>query len=212
MSLLLRPTLGPTLQPLTAAPIASTPATGTTWDPAHTRDLTLSVGNTVATSSVQEIGAVRGTTSKNSGKRRLRFVPVFSGTAADSEVLVGVGPDSFDPVDGVGAARYLYLTGYGLYADGTLYAEGVSSALGITFASGEAVFCDVDYPAGKGWFDTIANAYAVDREAGTNPHFNFTPNSALWPGAEVYANDETPSASVTLDCTASSGTFAANDS
>lgn len=169
------------------------------WGP-RSGAVVLSNGDFTATAYNNAAAWVLSSASRSAGRRALRFVVNFTGDPTDEETLVGVVSDA--------KGGSINQNGYSICADGVLNCMGATSATAITFASGEDVFCYLDLYAGKGWFDTAADATASDREAGINPHFSFTAGP-MRAGSDLWAVDNTPSASVTIDPAYSSGSFGA---
>lgn len=209
---LLRPTLGPRLQSLTAASNAVTPEgeEGVTWDAGNKSSfVTLSGTNLVA--STTNAAAYRGvvsTGSHSTGKHAFRLVLNGSTDVADmnEEVMGAFVTAAFDPDSG--AALSQDPAGWFMADDGWSYHDASSGDFGLPQAEGEAMFGYYNAALGYLWFDNESNSTAADREAGTNPHYTLPANTPLFVAAIMYGISSA-SVSATLDPTYSSGTFAA---
>lgn len=146
---------------------------------------------------------VVSTLAHSTGKRVVRYIPTFRGPAGNGETLLsGTVPAGFSPL----AEPNSDLPGWIFLCDGTVFHNGDVVDYGIPVASGEDAFCFRNFDLGYGWFDNKNHVYDADIEAGTNPHFTFTPNASMVLGGEVYSGDAEP-ASILLDPTYTRGTF-----
>lgn len=212
---LARPLFGPIASALTTPrPSAPVAASGTTWDAASkTAGITLSNSDlTATTASDAGYEYAKGLPSRNSGKRALKFTLAYGGVALlDGEIHAGLAADSWD------LASLPERSGYAMTGDGFIFAtDGMgnytSTDLGLPVLTGEWFALLIDEATGNGWVKTAAGSGAGNPEAGTGAHFTFTPGTAFIPACSIYSADGSTPASVTLDPTYSSGTYAAWDS
>lgn len=159
---------------------------------------TLSNGNLTATTDTSFVG-VWGRDDRNSGKRVFSYTSTFSGLAADQEVIMAV----YDIYHS--SNIFVFLDATGNVYDATF----VPVDVGQPFTSGSTVKVFVNFDLGMLWFDNGSNSTAVDREAGTNPHFTFPPNTHLTPYSELHATSAPNTSSITLNPTITNGTYTA---
>jgi hypothetical protein len=195
--------VSPIVFDITEELISSGSGPATTWDTEVAGPSLTFSGDYLTATTLEDaaIERVRSSAARSTGQRALECVGVFVGD--QQNIQFGVAPASWDTLDTGG----IETDGWGLWWDGFLDVTD----LGLATASGDAVRVFVDFDAGEGWFDNDTDSFQADREAGTNPHFTFTPNTALYGAGALIADSPSDASSLALDPTYSSGRFSAWD-
>ncbi len=158
------------------------------WNPADkAAEVSLSNGNLTATRSgggVNNNAAVRGTTSKNSGKSYFEIhVDTSVGSASGDYSIYGIASAALGLNAYVGSTAASY--GYE-HSTGVKYTNGSGTALGAALAAGDVLGVAVDLDAGKMWF-AKNNTWqgSGNPGAGTNPAFTGV-SGTFYPAASLY--------------------------
>lgn len=187
--------------------IGSPPDEATTWDPEDVYigpggEANFSNGNLTCSSTASGDAGIRSNTSKNSGVRVAKFLLTYAGDPEDEAAGIGLADPQVSVNDG-----YRYM----LFTSGKILGIGPPQELGGPVPSGEHGFVFLDEPAGKVWFDNEDGLYETDREAGTNPHFTFTPGDSFELAGALVADSGTTSITLVDTASFSSGRFGAWD-
>lgn len=148
--------------------------------------LTLSVGNTKATHTTVGGGSstARVNSSKSSGKWYIEFLmEVDTGVAS---LGVGLIPTNYNFSTYVGGPNLGGGQSWGYYSNGSKYTNGLPTAYGSTYTSGDVISIAWDADSGKLWFakNNVWQA-SGDPAAGTNQ--TYTVSGTYYPAAECYA-------------------------
>lgn len=162
-----------------------------TWNPADkAANLTLSNSDKTVTrdNTASDWRTLRSVRSRSSGKWYAELINV---TDNPSGLLFGLSDTALSLTDRVGFSAGSYglrlnstanLVSYNNTATTTLVADGSASC-----AAGDRAMVAVDFGAGKIWFGTKGTWRNGNPAAGTGANYTFTPGSALYLCASLYA-------------------------
>jgi hypothetical protein len=186
---------------------SQSPDVAFTWDPTNkSAAINLTNGN-LSASTVSDIQARAASTSQiSTGKRMFTMAGTFSTDPSwNGDVSFGVALTTFD----TSVEDYVGLTAdsWGCFFSGTTQHFGDSSQniLSPTLTGG-TMKCAVNFDSGKIWFGNDSG-WAGDPEAGTGEAWTFTPTTPLL--IAYGADSDGVPVVLTMDPTATSGTFAA---
>jgi len=188
------------------APTAAAAGGSSTWNPADTgANITFSNGNLTASkaSGNSSWTTVRGTASNNSGKKYFE-ITATTGTQYFEFGAAAAGGSLADHLGALGVTSFGEDVRSGIEQQETTFAPaGLGLGVWPGFTSGQTVGFAVDLDGGKVWVApngtyTWYNA-ASDPAAGTIQPWNFTANTALFPGCSLFGSD---SVAATLTTTA----------
>jgi len=153
-----------------------------TWNPSDkSAGITLTVGNTVATSATGTYQGVRSITSHSTGKWYFELA-----IGAATFQAVGIAPSTWAMTTG----NYIGFdgSGVGILDTGTVnYGSGTAGIAGFATTSGDVLQVAVDLDAHKIWFgknNTWSNS--GDPATGTNANVKPVPTATFFVGAGFY--------------------------
>jgi SPRY domain len=162
----------------------------TTWDPSNTgANITLSAGNLTATTTTTANGSVHGTGGYIGSAALLLYYEARAATVVTAGNTWGIGI----------AATTASLSAYcgqnpascGLYQNGKVYNNALSSLTFFTFVSGAVIGIAVDFPHQKLWFTANGTTWNNAAIGSQNPATNtggvtLIPNNNPWITSGVY--------------------------